>query len=255
MITGSGTMTEEMSIEEGLAQIPASGVPSQDLRFCWDCWDWQRSPTHYPFVFEPPEEANYWYYSFEIHLLAPGYFAHDCGETIDLIEDTHCDCGLELDCIRVEERERKRHKLANFLFWRWIKMTIPQDAPLKGSLQKSAVGRFLLQRTTQEEPMECKSRHSSPIIALSRLLDHCPSCGRPFDPSSRIAKARNPQTGEPFEIQGGVTYRFAIMIECGKNLPDQLAIELFSTNPIKPELLELCQRHFATEFYTVCVYY
>jgi hypothetical protein len=40
------------------------------------------------------------------------------------------------------------------------------------------------------------------------------------------------------------------MIDCGKSLPITLAPD----NLIKPELLDLCQRHFGTVFYEVGAY-
>jgi len=90
----------------------------------------------------------------------------------------------------------------------------------------------------------------SPIRAISRLRDHCPSCGRPFGPSGRIARGRDPMALAPCTIPGGITYRFALMIDCGKSLP----ITLAPTNRLNPELVDRCQRHFGTTFYEVGAY-
>jgi hypothetical protein len=90
----------------------------------------------------------------------------------------------------------------------------------------------------------------SPIWALSRLRDHCPSCGQLFDPSGCIARAQDPLTLAPYTIPGGITYRFALVINCANCLPTDLA----PTNHVNPDLLHLCQRHFGSVFYEVEVY-
>jgi hypothetical protein len=220
-----GTMVDQtkkirLSIGEGLGLISASGVPSQDLCFCWRFPNWDKTQACFPFVVEPEPEKGFisWYYDFEIHLMTAGYFAHDWAETIEPIEDSRCDCGEELD---------------------WVDFGVGMGPARTRALYKEFFGGY-----------EGVGIAFSPIQALSRLRDHCPSCGRPFDPSKRAAKARDPMALAPYTIPGGITYRFAMMIDCGNSLP----ITLAPTNHLKAELVDLAQRHFGTKFYEVGAY-
>jgi len=96
---------EEGSITDGLRLIPPSGVPGTDLCFFWSFPDWHRTQARFPFVVEPDPAQGFisWYYDLELHLMADGWFAHDCDETVELIEDSRCSCGQELDWTRFDE--------------------------------------------------------------------------------------------------------------------------------------------------------
>lgn len=50
----------------------------------------------------------------------------------------------------------------------------------------------------------------------ARLSANCPACGEPFDPTGLPCTARDIWTGEEHTIPGGVTYQFAVVIDCGK---------------------------------------
>jgi hypothetical protein len=50
----------------------------------------------------------------------------------------------------------------------------------------------------------------------SRLATMCPRCGSAFDPTHLVAVSHDGWTGAKLGIQGGVTYRFALVIDCGK---------------------------------------
>src|SRR5262249_43732766 len=162
------------SIHEGLGLISDTGVPSRDLCFCWRFPDWKKTQARFPFVVEPEPEEGFisWKYDFEIHLMTSGYFAHDWDETVDPIEDSRCDCGQELDWVAVDE---------------------PSVGPARArALYEEFFGGY-----------KDVGIAFSPIRALSRLRDRCPSCGRPFDPSRRTAKARDPMAFAPYAIPGG----------------------------------------------------
>jgi len=89
------------------------------------------------------------------------------------------------------------------------------------------------------------------IVYSIRLKAVCPSCHRPFDPSNLEAPYRNGFTGEyTAPIKGGVSYLFAVIVDCGRCIP-----EAHTEVSIRPELRELCERHFGTPFYDVGDFY
>jgi hypothetical protein len=236
---GGPATAQELSIADGLRLLPASGVPARDLCFFWSFPDWDRTQARFPFVVEPDPEQGFtsWYYDLQLHLMAAGYFAHEREETVELLADTHCSCGQELDWSKVEGEWYSRRRPATPP----VEPTRAHDVEGFRALYREFFGGF-----------EGVGIAYSPISALSRLQDRCPACGQPFDPSTRIARARDPMTLKPCTIPGGITYRFALMIDCGKSLP--IYIDPTRPNPIQPELLDLCQRHFGTDFYDVGAY-
>jgi hypothetical protein len=54
------------------------------------------------------------------------------------------------------------------------------------------------------------------VFYSSRIRRVCPECGEPFRPQDHAAFTRHPFTGEEGELAAGVTYRFAIVVDCGK---------------------------------------
>jgi hypothetical protein len=88
-------------------------------------------------------------------------------------------------------------------------------------------------------------------IFRRKLRAECPNCQRPFDPSNLEAPYRNGFTGEHGAlIKGGVSYLFAVIVDCGKCIP-----EADTEISIRPELKELCERHFGRPFYDVGDFY
>jgi len=50
----------------------------------------------------------------------------------------------------------------------------------------------------------------------TRLAARCPQCRAAFDPTQLAATVRDGWTGAARRVQGGATYRFAVVIDCGK---------------------------------------
>jgi hypothetical protein len=73
------------------------------------------------------------------------------------------------------------------------------------------------------------------LFYASRLHLACPGCGEPFDPSALATTIRDPWTGEESTLLGGAAYRFALVIDCGKSLPE--ADGAFRLEPALPQLL------------------
>jgi hypothetical protein len=89
------------------------------------------------------------------------------------------------------------------------------------------------------------------IVYAIRLKTECPGCRRAFDPSTLEAPYRNGFTGDyAAPIRGGVSYLFAVIVDCGSCIP-----EADTEVSIRPELKELCERHFGTPFYDVGDFY
>ena len=79
-----------------------------------------------------------------------------------------------------------------------------------------------------------------------RLPVACPVCGKAFDPSDLPAAYRHPVTGEESLLRGGASYRFAIVIDCGKCVPSES-----KAVTADPRFLELCQTELKAPFYEV----
>jgi hypothetical protein len=89
------------------------------------------------------------------------------------------------------------------------------------------------------------------IFYASRLARVCDECGRDFDPTDMDAGWRDGWTGKELPpLKGGTTYRFAVVIYCGKCFPDRDC-----KVDIRPELMELCENHFGVPFYDVEDFY
>ena len=56
-----------------------------------------------------------------------------------------------------------------------------------------------------------------PVFSDGRIFRTCPSCGTPFRPQERVAQIRDGYTGEARDRAGGVTYLFAVVVDCGKS--------------------------------------
>lgn len=55
----------------------------------------------------------------------------------------------------------------------------------------------------------------------SRIRHTCPTCSTIFKPQERRVSVRDGWTGERRDVAGGATYRFAIVIDCGTDIPEQ----------------------------------
>lgn len=83
------------------------------------------------------------------------------------------------------------------------------------------------------------------VFYAFRIHSTCPRCGRPFDPGDLSAAVRDGWTGEVIgEVPGGATYRFAIVVDCGKCLPAwNKRIE------VEPDFLAVCRNRLGCDLY------
>ena len=58
----------------------------------------------------------------------------------------------------------------------------------------------------------------SGVIGGSRIHHLCPGCGSEFDTSEITSEVLDVWTGEP-SVSGGMAFRFAIQVDCGKHFP------------------------------------
>jgi hypothetical protein len=93
-------------------------------------------------------------------------------------------------------------------------------------------------------PVELDSGADDRPFFAVRLAANCRVCGEAFDPTRLLATGRNGWNGDPIHLQGGATYRFALVIDCGK---------AFGSRPLHfhPALKELAGKTLAHELYEV----
>lgn len=65
-----------------------------------------------------------------------------------------------------------------------------------------------------DDPTARKTPH--PVFYEGRIHRTCPACGMPFRPQELVARVRDGWTNRAGERPGGATYRFAVVIDCGK---------------------------------------
>jgi hypothetical protein len=88
------------------------------------------------------------------------------------------------------------------------------------------------------------------LFYTSRMHARCNQCQKPFDASTRIATVKNAWTNAPSEVAGGATFRFALVVDCGKCWP-----EAEGGFHIHPDLRALCETHFGQPFYEIANVY
>lgn len=78
-------------------------------------------------------------------------------------------------------------------------------------------------------------------VGSGRIHHKCPKCGRVFDPSGIICDIQDGWTGETSPLRGGLTFRFAMAVNCHKYFPhEEEAARRFH---LLPEFLELWRIH------------
>lgn len=82
----------------------------------------------------------------------------------------------------------------------------------------------------------------------ARIARTCAKCGVEFDPTDRRCRGVDGCTGETISIPGGATYRFAIVIDCGKMFGE-------GSPRFKPELKRLVERVLGSTTYEVADFY
>ena len=83
--------------------------------------------------------------------------------------------------------------------------------------------------------MEYEPPEGDPFHA-SRLRRVCPDCRRPWDVGTCTAEGRDPWTGAAIRVPGGLCYRFAVVLDAGRGVPDRRGLHAH------PELRALVQR-------------
>lgn len=98
------------------------------------------------------------------------------------------------------------------------------------------------------ESLEFDEDINKDIFSSARIRFACPSCGKEFDPSLLLASVRNGWTGDSIgPIPGGACHRFAIVVDCGKCLPERECGAI----SFNSDLVDLCRRALGCEFHQV----
>jgi len=96
--------------------------------------------------------------------------------------------------------------------------------------------------------LECKPESNDDPFYSARLAARCPRCRTAFDPTQLVATGRDGWTGDAMRVHGGATYRFAVVIDCGKFFSRQ-------QHHFHPRLKSLVERTLEVETYEVAEFY
>jgi hypothetical protein len=81
--------------------------------------------------------------------------------------------------------------------------------------------------------------------AATGIFTECEACSNTFDPSKGEAVITNPFDGSEAEVRGGVAYRFALKVGCGKSFVEDPKLAFH------PDLVALVESEFGRQFYEV----
>ncbi len=79
-----------------------------------------------------------------------------------------------------------------------------------------------------------------------RIYRICPKCGREFDPSALTCDVIDGWTGQRSPLEGGLTYRFGMIVNCHKYWPREE--EEGRRFKLRPEFLDLWRTHIGVPF-------
>lgn len=91
------------------------------------------------------------------------------------------------------------------------------------------------------------------IFYAGRIRQVCPACSMSFRPQDHAIAYRDGITGEEGELKGGATYRFAIVIDCGKSWRTDGSDEVAPV--ATSEFLEVSSRALGIPLYGVGYFY
>lgn len=83
-------------------------------------------------------------------------------------------------------------------------------------------------------------------VGSQRIHRTCPKCGRAFDPSEKKCDILDGWTGAATPLLGGLTFRFALVVDCHKYWPqEEEALRRFH---LRPEFLDLWRKFIGVAF-------
>ena len=88
----------------------------------------------------------------------------------------------------------------------------------------------------------------------TRIRKTCSSCGRAFRPQDQIIELMEGATGTRFMQQGGLCYRFAIVVRCGKDFPGSADSEPPRDPRVRAVFMQTCAGALGAELYEVSHY-
>lgn len=83
---------------------------------------------------------------------------------------------------------------------------------------------------------------------LPAFRRRCSRCGAELDPTRYVLRGTDHATGRALALEGGGLHRFAVVLDCGKCVPEDVG-------PIRaaPELVDLCSEVFGQQFVEIGV--
>jgi hypothetical protein len=87
-----------------------------------------------------------------------------------------------------------------------------------------------------------------------RVRRTCPKCGKLFRPQDQIAEIAIGATGGKYEERGGLCYRFAIVVDCGKEMPQCEDEGGLRDAKAQVGFMETCRSALGIELYEVSYY-
>lgn len=97
-----------------------------------------------------------------------------------------------------------------------------------------------------EECSKCGTKLQYEDALGSRTSQKCLACGQAFRPQDFEAIYTHPGTGDESPLLGGVTFRFAVGIDCGKSWAHEKQLPAFTG-----EFVALCEASLGTPMYQV----
>jgi hypothetical protein len=89
-------------------------------------------------------------------------------------------------------------------------------------------------------------------VGSQRIHYICPKCARCFDPSAKTCQILDGWTGEPAPLLGGLTFRFALVVDCHKYWPrEEEAGRRFH---LRSEFLDLWHKFIGVPFEQVVTF-
>lgn len=188
-----------------------AALGEQDFILAWSVDSSDESGLTYPLC--PYPEFGDASYEIEVHVATD--FVYHLSELIHPFDEVACPCGRDLRYSEWEESSEPQ---------------LIESDPTRGS--------YIY--TLDDEP------RTLPLYADSRIFRLCPTCGRPFRPQDLVARVKDARTGVVRERAGGATYRFAVVVDCGK---------CFSRAawPIRAsaEFMDMVSKAFGQKFYEI----